>query len=648
MNKTLNINLGGLVFHIDEEAYKNLEAYLSKIKSYLKNEEGSVEIMQDIESRIAELFREWKRSGEVIGKTEVEKVQELLGRPEDYLVDEGETEESSKAYTSKTETTGVRKLFRDTEYGMIGGVCAGIANYVSIDRMWIRLLVVLLIVGIGWIDFGGTTIIAYIILWIVVPEAKTTTERLQMHGKPINLENIKESAEELGQNIQNGVRNSEPHIRNLGDFIVRMVKIIGKIILIFFGVMFLIWAFSLLVALLTALSGLIFGEFEYLQFFDRIVEYSWQYYLWFFAMIITVTGSIIFLITLGISLIKRNFKWYKGFVIGLIALFVGGFTLFSLGLNQWSYYSYEYDLEKEYTIPATDSVAIPIEVSNFLEGDHKGLADYRGFVQMGDIERNYFFDENGALVYQMEYVDLDIKKSIDDEIHFVNRFEASGRNREEALKNAKAIEYKTNIDSTKITVGNHISIPKDAKWRMQEVESSLYLPVGQKVLLSSDFHLGGDLVNFDYWDEGEMRTWQMTEEGFVCLDCIQNVDDLDNDDYGTYNTGSGVIQINENGIHISNGGDQVIIGDEGINIKANGKEIINIDGDATKNNKDRVRISNGGDQVIIGDEGINIKENGKEVINIDGDMTNEELKDLEKKIEDRLEKKGVKVNIDVN
>lgn len=605
MNKTLNINLGGLVFHIDEEAYKSLETYLSKIKSYLKKEEGSVEIIQDIESRIAELFREWKRSGEVIGQGEVERVQELLGRPEDYLVDEEEAEEPLRNYTSKAETLGVRKLFRDTEYGMVGGVCAGIANYLSIDRMWIRLLAVLLLIGIGWIDFGGTTLITYIILWIVVPEAKTTTERLQMYGKPINLENIKESAEELGQNIQNGVRNSEPHIRNLGDFIIKLVKIVGKIILIIFGVMFLIGAFSLLITLLTTLSGLIFGEFEYIQFFDRIVEYSWQYYLWLLAIFITVAGLITFLVTLGISLIKRNFKWYKGFVIGLIGLFVGGFTLFSLALNQWSYYSYEYDLEKEYTIPATDSVAIPIKVDDFLEKDHKGLVDYKGFVRMGGVEDDYFFDENGALVYQMEHVDLDIKKSTDNEIHFVNQLEASGRNREEALKNAKAIQYKTEIDSTKITVGNRFSIPKDTKWRKQEVKSILYLPVGQKVLLSSKFYLGGDLVNFDYWGEDEMRTWQMTEEGFVCLDCIQNVSDLDDDDYGTYNTGKGVIQINEDGIHISDGKDQVIINNQGINIKANGKDIINIDNGQTTN-------------------------------------------DLEKEVKDELEKKGVRVNIDID
>ncbi|MFV0237426.1 MAG: PspC domain-containing protein [Flavobacteriales bacterium] len=517
MNKTLNINLGGLVFHIDEEAYKVLKVYLSKIKDYLENEEGFTEIIQDIESRIAELFREWKQSGEVIGQVEVERIQELLGRPEDYLVGE-ELENSSKAKNSRFENLGVRKLFRDMECGMIGGVCSGIANYLSVDRIWIRLCTILLLIGIGWIDFGGTTLIIYIILWIIIPEAKTTTERLQMHGKPINLENIKEFTEELGQNIQNGARKSEPHIQRLSNFIIRVAKIIGKIILIFFGIKFLIVAIGLFIMFLTVLSGLVFGEFEYIQFFDRIVEYSWQYYAYAFSITLIIAGLIIFLVTLGISLIKINFEWYKGFIIGLIGIFIGGFTLLSLGLSQWSHYSYKHDLEKEYTIPAINNIAIPIDVTNFLEGVDKELD--RGFVHIVGLENNYFFDQEGALIYQMRYVDLDIKKSIDDEIHFVNRFEASGRNREEALKNAKAIQYKVTIDSTKIMVGKHFSIPKDMKWRKQEVKSILYLPVGQKVLLSTEFFLKGDLINFAYRDEEEMRIWQMTEEGFVCLDCM--------------------------------------------------------------------------------------------------------------------------------
>ncbi|MFV0531731.1 MAG: PspC domain-containing protein [Flavobacteriales bacterium] len=604
MNKTLTINLGGLIFHIDEQAYKSLENYLSEIKSYLKKEEGSAEIIQDIESRIAELFREWKRSEEVIGQNEVDKVQELLGRPEDYLVEE--RDETEKSF--KTETKGVRKLFRDTEHGMIGGVCTGIANYVSVDRMWIRLIAILLLIGIGWIDFGGTTFITYIILWIVVPEAKTTTERLQMKGKPINLENIKESAEELGKNIKNSVQNSESNIRNLGDFIIQVIKIIGKIFLILIGIILLIGVFGLLIAFLASFSGLIFGEFEYFKFFDRIVEYSWQYYLWIMATVIAVISLLTIMIKLGLSLINRRLKWHKGFTIGLITMFfISLFILLSLGLNQASYYSYEYDLEKEYTIPATDSIAIPIKASSFLEENHKGLADYNGFAQMG-IEDDYFFDEKDALVYQMKHIDLEVKKSNDDKIHLINQFEASGQNREEAMKNAKVIHYKTQIDSARITLGNQVSIPKNTKKRGQEVRSVLYLPIGQKVLLSSDFYLRGDLVNFDDWNDEEMRTWQMTEEGFVCIDCIQNAINIDDDDFGTYNTGKEVIIINEKGIHISDGNDRVIINNQGINIKSGGKEIIKIDS--------------------------NIKK--------------KELKELENKIERKLRKKGVKVNIDVD
>ncbi len=606
MNKTLNINLGGLVFHIDEEAYESLEVYLSKIKSYLKNEEGTAEIIQDIESRIAELFREWKRSEEVIGQTEVNRVQELLGRPEDYLVDEDGTDDDTKNYSTRTETQGVRKLFRDIENGMIGGVCAGIANYFSIDRMWIRLIAILLLIGIGWIDFGGTTFFAYVILWIVVPEAKTTTEKLQMHGKPINLENIKGSVEELSQNIQNGVQKSEPHIRNLGDFIIKAVRALGKIIMVIIGISLLLWAFGLLIAFLAGLSGLIFGEFEYFRFFERVIQYDWQYYVWVIVIVLVVISFLTLIIKLGLKFINRRLRWHKGFTIGLFSLFfLSLFVLISLAINQASYYSYEYDLEKEYTIPTIDSVAIPIEVDSFLQ-EHQGLADYKGFVYIGGVEEDYYFDENGALVHQMDKVDLRIKKSPDDKIHLINRLEALGRNRDEALKNVKAIEYKIEVDSTKIKVSDHITIPKESKWRDQETDLILQLPVGQKVKLGYEFYLRGDLINFEGWNKGEMRTWQMTEEGFVCLDCIEDLNDFDEDDYGVYSTGKEVIKINSDGIHISDGEDN---------------------------------------HVIISEEGINIRAEGKDVIKIDGNLRKEEIQE---EIEKALEKEGVKVEINID
>lgn len=589
MNKTLNINLGGLIFHVDEDAYKSLDVYLSKIKSYLKNEEGAAEIIQDIESRIAELFREWKKSEEVIGQVEVNRVQELLGRPEDYLVDEENTEDYSKNDTTKTETQGIRKLFRDTEKGMIGGVCAGIANYFSIERMWVRLIAILLLIGIGWIDFGGTTFLTYIILWVIIPEAKTTTEKLQMHGKPINLENIKESVEELSQNIQDGVQKSEPHIRNLGDFIIKVVKIFVKIILVIIGVSLLLWAFGLLIAFLATLSGLLFGEFEYFRFFERVVQYDWQYYAWVIVVGLVVISLLILIIKLGLKLINRRLKWHRGFTIGIVSLFfLSLFVLISLAINQASYYSYDYDLEKEYTLPANDSIAIPIQVNRF---QHEDLADYNGVVRIANVEEDYYFDENDALVYKMNKVDLRIKKSPDDKIHLINQLEASGRNRDEALKNVKAIEYTMEVDSTQIKVSDHITIPKENKWRGQETNLILQLPVGQKVKLSYDFYLKGDLINFERWDKGEMRTWQMTEEGFLCLDCIQDLKDFDEDDFGIYSTGKEVIHIDSNGIHISDGEDNhVIIDEKGINIRTEGKDVIKIDANGTMKEEIREEI----------------------------------------------------------
>ncbi|MEY3600023.1 MAG: hypothetical protein RLZZ463_800 [Bacteroidota bacterium] len=138
MNKTININLGGLVFYIDEDAYQQLKNYLGAIERSLSSSEGKEEIIADIESRIAELFNEkLKDNKQVINQQDVHSVIQVMGEPEDYRVDEevfGGDEKQSKSNASS------RKLYRDTDNKMLAGVSAGLGHYLGINNNWIRLL----------------------------------------------------------------------------------------------------------------------------------------------------------------------------------------------------------------------------------------------------------------------------------------------------------------------------------------------------------------------------------------------------------------------------------------------------------------------------------------------------------------------------
>jgi len=181
MKITVSINLGGYSFNIDEDAYAELKRYLKNLELHFAGEESSSEILSDIEARMAELFR-IKLTGykQVINIDDVRQVISVLGTPEDISDTERPTARD------KFSSPGYHRMYRDTDHRVIGGVCAGMAAYWDIELWLVRLIFfVLLMMGVG--------ILIYLILYIVLPEAKTTAEKIEMKGNPVNIHNIKDS-----------------------------------------------------------------------------------------------------------------------------------------------------------------------------------------------------------------------------------------------------------------------------------------------------------------------------------------------------------------------------------------------------------------------------------------------------------------------
>ena len=205
MNKTVNINLAGIFFHIDEDAYLKLQRYLEAIKRSFTDSQGRSEIISDIEARISELFLERIiNDKQVIGIKEVEEVITIMGQPEDYLVDDEIFEDEPKQTTYKTGRA--KKLYRDTENSYVSGVSSGLGHYFGLDAVWVRAIWLVLVIG-GF----GTGILIYILLWILVPEAKTTSEKILMTGQNVTISNIEKKirdgfgsvSDNVGQNLQN-------------------------------------------------------------------------------------------------------------------------------------------------------------------------------------------------------------------------------------------------------------------------------------------------------------------------------------------------------------------------------------------------------------------------------------------------------------
>ncbi len=218
MKKIVNINLGGYPFTIDIDAYEKMEAYFASLEKYFADYENPHEIIFDIEVRMAELFKENTGEHAILSISDVDKAIKILGTPEDFSKenideeeikkdkdeikkDKDEDEYIRKGRSRRRENVEYRvgkKLFRDPDNKIIAGVCSGLANYFGVpDPVWIRLLFVILFFG------TGIGLIVYIVLMIVIPQAKTTTDRMEMRGEPIDIDTIANSIEEEFNNITN-------------------------------------------------------------------------------------------------------------------------------------------------------------------------------------------------------------------------------------------------------------------------------------------------------------------------------------------------------------------------------------------------------------------------------------------------------------
>jgi phage shock protein PspC (stress-responsive transcriptional regulator) len=192
MKKTMTVNIGGSMFHIDEDAYEVLNKYLSGIKDELIGAEGGEEIYNDIEIRISELFIERiKNDRQVITLPDVQEIILIMGKPGDISGDPQEKKSSHESY---------RRMYRDPDNRIIGGVCSGLASYWRVDPTIVRIIFVLLCL------FGMAGLLIYLILWIVLPEASTVAQKLEMRGEPVNLSNITEFFRQEFENVKKSFR----------------------------------------------------------------------------------------------------------------------------------------------------------------------------------------------------------------------------------------------------------------------------------------------------------------------------------------------------------------------------------------------------------------------------------------------------------
>ncbi len=571
MNKTVNINLANMLFHIDENAYQKLQRYLEAIKRSFAGTTGSDEIIADIEARIAELFYEkMENERQVITAKEVDEVISIMGQPEDYHIDE-EIFEDAPSGSRSTGPSRVKKLYRDIDRKYIGGVCAGLEYYIGLDALWIRLIFLFLA-----IFAGGFGLIAYIILWILVPEAVTTAQKLDMTGEPVNISNIEKKVKEGFDGVADKVRSvdydkvgnqvkrtGKSFFDTVGDIILFFFKVFGK----FIGILLIIIGAAALIGLFIALFTA--GIFDAVNIpgidFPSLINFT-DAPIWLLSLLAFFALGIpfFFLMYLGLRILVNNLK-----SIGNIAKFsllglwlISLITLAVLGIKQASAQAYTGSVSERDTLTMAqvpDTLRIV-----FRDSDYKELST----ATMGGLEIRYDEADN-ALLYSDDLL-MDIQQAEDTVLSLRVRKDADGSSYQNARDRAGQIDYTYSFSGNTLTLDDHFTTAVKNKIRDQEIRLTLFVPEG--TVLTFNANSGDYMGRRTRYDKDMYRkrivnyTWVMGADGMLnCLNCAEDSEDEDSD-------GKGHIIIDENGIDIdvqdSRDTFKMKIDENGIKVKA--------------------------------------------------------------------------------
>ncbi|HZI25297.1 MAG TPA: PspC domain-containing protein, partial [Chryseolinea sp.] len=596
MKKNISINISGIIFHIEEDGYENLRKYLDSINKYFASFEDSSEILADIESRVAEIFLSKLNEGkQVITSDDVTSLIATMGSVSDFKAAEEQeftqtsgsgsssgTSSSSDTSTGKEQKTftSPRQLLRDERRKILGGVCSGMATYFNVDPIWIRLLFALTAFAYGitiiayivmWIVVPGSTeldepdtgkkmfrdperkviggvsggiaayfgidllvvrllfviftiffgvgFIIYIVLWIALPEAKSLTDRMEMQGEPVTLSNIESN---IKKNLNVDPNKEETPLTKLLLLPFRLIGILitvlGKILVpilevlrVVIGITVILFGLALMfTAVIT--SGALVGLFSSTAFSWPWVHYdelsmplevfanSLSGWLILAALIAAIVPTI-FIMILGASIIARRFVINTTVGWSMFVLFFVSVAILSVSIPKIVYSFKEtgiYKVEESYNLNGKTAVFQINEV---------GMDDY-------------------------DPVSLTLKGYNGTGFKLVQSFESRGASKQQAIENAKMVVYNVVVKDSILTFDSNIRFKEDAIFRAQRLNMTLYIPYNYPFVLdesSSRF-----ITQYIDYDDLEGNTWIMTDKGIKCQTCPEDEDEeeesYENDD----------------------------------------------------------------------------------------------------------------------
>jgi len=483
MNKTVTVNISGFVFYIEEEAYNVLSTYLNRIKSLFKSEESADEIVEDVEARIGELFKE-RLNGvkEVVNMTDVEEVIQIMGKPEDYM-DESSYNSSHRAYEDSSESSTNRKLYRDEDDKILGGVCTGLAHYFNLDVSIIRIIFILVFLfgtAGGWI---------YLILWIVLPKAESTAEKLRMRGERITVENIKKKVNDLASEASlskanNGIQKS---LSAAGDLISGSGKVLGKAFTIFLAVIFGLIGVGLLIGLIAMLVApdsainISSTNIDPAQIVDLVFHGATTFYLLLIGIVLLFLAPIILLFYYSIRLLTGTKYRPKQLLVSLLSAFVIGIILASVGgARLHREYRAEGDVEETKIISSAeiDNLHVQLLADGIFHSSIKRDHHYHNNLDLLKIE-------NGDL-YNGANISMRTRSSATDDYIITILKESQGQGEIRAIEYAEGIDFEFKVEGNTLLLAPYFTTDLEDEYRDQKVKIEIAVPDGKTISMDKN------------------------------------------------------------------------------------------------------------------------------------------------------------------
>ena len=613
MKKNISINISGIIFHIEEDGFDRLKAYLESINRYFSSFEDNKEIIADIESRIAEIFLNKLNEGrQVVTSDDVDALIATLGTVADFEAieevedlrgtgdksskegaDTSERESEEGYYESEEEEEAAaasagkanNRVYRDEKRKLLGGVAAGLAHYMHIDPLWIRLLLVLLVLGfsfgppisatlvvsyiLAWVllpgstdleedksikklfrdandkvfggvarglaayfaidvtlmrllfvvtaFFGGLGFIAYIVLWVITPEARSLTERMEMEGEPVTLSNIETK---LRDSLKTGPAKEDEGIlvriflfpfRILSAIFLGLGRILGPIarfavdvIRIFIGAVISFVGLSFIISFVI-IAGVLLGIGSFNE--PMIVNFdSYKFPLELFVGSISTGVVLAFFLALIIP----------AFAIMLIGLVVIAQRRLLSNSVSWTIFSVWVVCLLVLAFNAVDIARNYQEEGRITEKTSYVLNGKKAYLQI---------NENGPR--EFSEAELYLTGSNDSVFTLETRISSRGATNAEAEEHAREIVYRVKQEDSVLTFDSNFLYPDEALFAGQRVKMTLRIPRNTPFVLQR----GMDRIIDNNISSYRMRnnTWVFNESGLQCLDCGD-----DETDYASY------------------------------------------------------------------------------------------------------------------